>query len=274
MRTRFAPSPTGLLHLGHAYAVLCAWHEAQEGKGEFLVRIEDIDFTRCRPNFEEAIFEDLEWLGLKWPLPVWRQSERMTTYRDALDRLQRLGVVYPCFCTRQEMASIDAPQGPEGPLYSGVCRGKSADERAELLAAQKPFALRLNVEKAKRLAGPVTWIDLDLGVVRATPELLGDVVIARKDIMTSYHLAVTVDDAAQNITVVTRGEDLLPSTHVHRLLQALLDLPVPVWRHHKLICDETGRRLAKRDDARSLRSLRLEGCSRTDIARLIGQKLP
>src|SRR5688572_21552375 len=187
MLTRFAPSPTGYLHLGHAYAALCAWNEAQQGSGEFLLRIEDIDSTRCRPHFEEAIFEDLAWLGLAWPLPVWRQSDRMNQYRDALGRLQRLGVVYPCFCTRQDMASIDAPQGLDGPIYPGTCRARSEDERSELIASGKPHAFRLNVGKAMRLAGPLTWIDLDFGLTPVTPDLLGDVVIARKDIETSYH---------------------------------------------------------------------------------------
>jgi glutamyl-Q tRNA(Asp) synthetase len=269
MFTRFAPSPTGLLHLGHAYAAFRAWDEAQQGRGGFLLRIEDIDSTRCRPHFEEAIFEDLAWLDLSWPRPVWRQSERLPAYREALDRLQRLGVVYPCFCTRQEMASIDAPQGPDGPVYPGTCRARPEDERARLLSAGKPCAFRLDTAKAMRLAGPLTWIDLDRGLIKAAPEVLGDIVIARKDIATSYHLAVTVDDAAQHITVVTRGEDLFSSTHIHRLLQALLDLPVPVWRHHLLICDESGKRLAKRDESRSLQSLRLQGIPPAKIRRMV-----
>ena len=259
MTTRFAPSPNGLLHLGHAYAAVRAWDEAQAGGGTFLLRLEDIDTTRCRSHYEAAIFEDLAWLGLNWPEPVWRQSERMPVYREALDRLERLGVLYPCFCTRAELAAIDAPQGPEGPLYSGTCRGMFHMEREEQLASGEPFCLRLDTAKAFRLTGPLTWIDLDRGLQKADPAALGDVVLARKDIATSYHLAVTVDDAAQHITVVTRGEDLFSSTHIHRLIQALLDLPVPVWRHHRLICDEHGKRLAKRDDARSIRSFREQG---------------
>jgi glutamyl-Q tRNA(Asp) synthetase len=269
MLARFAPSPTGLLHLGHAYAALFAWDQAQQGRGELLLRIEDIDSTRCRPHFEEAIFEDLTWLGLTWPVPVWRQSERMRTYSEAFDRLERLGVIYPCFCTRQEIASIEAPQGPDGPVYAGTCRTKSVDEQAELLATGKPCAFRLNAAKAVRLTGPLTWIDLDRGIRSATPELLGDVVLARKDIATSYHLAVTVDDAAQHVTVVTRGEDLFSSTHIHRLLQALLDLPIPVWRHHRLICDENGKRLAKRDDARSIRSFREQGLTPFQVRAMV-----
>lgn len=273
MTTRFAPSPTGLLHLGHAFAAWRAWEEAQAGKGIFLLRLEDIDTTRCRAHYEEAIFEDLAWLGLRWPEPVWRQSERMPFYKAALDRLERLGVLYPCFCTRAELATLDAPQGPEGPLYPGTCRGMFHVERAERMASGVPYCLRLDVTKALRMTGPLTWIDLDRGLQKADPTLLGDVILARKDIATSYHLAVTVDDAAQHITVVTRGEDLFASTHIHRLLQALLDLPCPVWRHHRLICDENGKRLAKRDDARSLRAYRESGLSPADLRGMIPREL-
>ncbi len=265
MTTRFAPSPTGLLHLGHAFAALQAWKEAQAGIGTFLLRLEDIDTTRCRPQYEDAILEDLAWLGLMWPEPVWRQSDRMASYKDALDRLDRLGVLYPCFCTRAELAAIDAPQGPEGALYPGTCRRMFHVEREERMASGATYCLRLDVEKAARLTGPLTWIDLDRGLQQANPAVLGDVVMARKDIATSYHLAVTVDDAAQHITVVTRGEDLFLSTHIHRLLQALLGLSVPVWRHHRLICDEHGKRLAKRDDARSIRSFRDQGETADDV---------
>lgn len=259
MLTRFAPSPTGLLHAGHAFAALRARDEAAAGGGTMLLRLEDIDTTRCRAHWETAIFEDLHWLGLDWPEPVLRQSERLPAYQAAMDRLEHLGVIYPCFCTRRELAAIDAPQGPDGPLYPGTCRSIPDSERRERRAAAASYALRLDVAKAIRLAGPLTWIDLDRGLQAARPEWLGDVVLARKDIATSYHLAVTVDDAAQHITVVTRGEDLFASTHIHRLLQALLGLPVPVWRHHRLICDASGKRLAKRDDARSLRSFREAG---------------
>jgi glutamyl-Q tRNA(Asp) synthetase len=268
VRTRFAPSPSGWLHLGHACAALVAWDEAQRGDGEFLVRIEDIDFTRCRAEFEQAIFDDLHWLGLSWPEPVWRQSQRLDAYRSALDRLEEMGVVYPCFCTRQEIAgALSAPQGPEGPLYPGACRNLSASERQERISAGKPFAVRLDVAKAAAQAGPLRWKDLAHGEFAAQPEILGDVVLARKDIATSYHLAVTVDDAAQEITLVTRGEDLLAATHLHRLLQALLGLPTPVWKHHRLIGDATGRRLAKRDNAASLRSLRENGATADSLRR-------
>lgn len=269
MLTRFAPSPTGLLHLGHAYAAWRAWDEAQSARGMFLLRLEDIDTSRCRDHYEEAIYEDLSWLGFQWPLPVWRQSGRMAVYRSALERLEALGVIYPCFCTRKELAAIDAPQGPDGPLYPGTCRSLSISERTGRLATAPGCSLRLDVAKACRLAGPLTWIDLDHGLQQCSPALLGDVVLARKDIATSYHLAVTVDDAAQNITVITRGADLFASTHIHRLLQALLDLPVPVWRHHRLICDEHGNRLAKRDDARSIRSYRDQGMTPADVRRMV-----
>ena len=268
MLTRFAPSPSGLLHLGHACAALRAWEEANAGGGKMLLRLEDIDSGRCRPHYEAAIFADLAWLGLTWPEPVWRQSERMAFYKLALGRLERLGVVYPCFCTRAELAGIDAPQGPEGALYPGTCRGLLPGEREERMASGVPYCLRLDTGKAARLAGSLTWIDLDRGLQQCSPALLGDVVLARKDIATSYHLSVTVDDAAQQITVVTRGEDLLTSTHIHRLLQALLGLPVPVWRHHGLVCDEHGKRLAKRDDARSIRSYREQGFRPEDVKRM------
>ncbi len=269
MVTRFAPSPTGLLHLGHAFAALRAWREAQAGGGTMLLRLEDIDSTRCRPHFEKAIFEDLHWLGLSWPLPVWRQSERLPVYREALDKLTSMGLIYPCFCTRQELARIDAPQGPDGPLYLGHCRGLSGGERATLMESGRTYALRLDTLKACQLTGPLIWNDLDTGTIVARPELLGDVVLARKDIATSYHLSVTVDDAAQQITVVTRGEDLFASTHIHRLLQELLHLPVPAWRHHRLIRDEFGNRLAKRDMARSLQSLRDQGSSASEVVKAV-----
>lgn len=270
MITRFAPSPTGLLHLGHAFAAIRAWDEAQAGRGTFLLRLEDIDTDRCRPEYEQAILDDLAWLGLSWPQPVWRQSQRMPAYREALDRLDRLGVIYPCVCTRQEIAaSVSAPHGTHGALYPGTCRNLSEGQREALLAHASSFSLRLDVAKAIRLTGPLAWIDLDRGLIKAAPEQLGDVVLARKDIATSYHLAVTVDDAAQHITVITRGEDLFASTHIHRLLQSLLGLPVPVWRHHRLICDESGKRLAKRDDALSLRSLRERGMTPAGIQRMV-----
>lgn len=261
--TRFAPSPTGWLHLGHAYAALFA-HEAAAG-GRFLIRLEDIDGTRARPEYEEAIFEDLAWLGLQWEKPVRRQSDHFDDYRSALAKLEALDVLYPCFCTRREIQEEiaragNAPQGPDGPLYPGTCRNRSANERAERIAAGEAYALRLDVAKAAKLVRKeLTWTDRGRGSFKAQPDVFGDVVLARKDTPASYHLAVVVDDALQGITLVTRGEDLLEATHLHRYLQELLVLPVPEWHHHRLITDETGRRLAKRDDARSLRSLRTAG---------------
>lgn len=274
--TRFAPSPTGLLHLGHVVAAHVAWQQAQASGGTFLLRMEDIDGTRCREEYYKAITDDLHWLGMAWPEPAWRQSERLLVYRAALDRLDAMGLIYPCFCTRQEIAAaVSAPQGPpgqEGPLYPGTCRSLSPQERADRMAAAagkaQSYALRLDVHRAAAMTGPLTWLDRRAGLQQARPELLGDVVLARRDIATSYHLAVTVDDAAQGITLVTRGEDLFSSTHIHRLLQALLDLPVPEWLHHGLVCDDQGRRLAKRDNARALRTLRESGRSADDVLRL------
>lgn len=270
LRTRFAPSPTGLLHLGHAHGALFAWHQAKDHGGEFLLRIEDIDVGRCRREFDSAIMEDLAWLGLSWPAPVRRQSAHMADYQAALDRLAGQDLLYPCFCTRRDIAEEiarsgaaphSAPMGPDGPLYPGICRALDADERAARLTAGTPYALRLDVAKAGERAGRLTWHDRRHGDFTATPEIHGDAVLARKDVATSYHLSVVVDDALQDVTLVTRGEDLLPATHLHRLLQALLGLPVPEYHHHGLLTDETGRRLAKRDDARSLRGLRESGHS-------------
>lgn len=272
--TRFAPSPTGWLHLGHAYAALFALDAAVGGR--FLIRLEDIDGTRARPEYEEAIFEDLAWLGLNWETPVRRQSDHFDDYRAALSKLEALGVLYPCFCTRREIQEEiaragNAPQGPDGPLYPGTCRGRGLDERTERITAGEAYALRLDVAQAMKLAGEnLAWTDRGRGCFKAKPDVFGDVVLARKDTPASYHLSVVVDDALQDITLVTRGEDLLEATHLHRLLQELLGLSVPEWQHHRLITDETGKRLAKRDAARSLRSLRAAGwtpeCVRAALA--------
>ena len=273
--TRFAPSPTGLLHLGHAHSALFSWYQARAAGGRFLLRIEDIDVGRCRPEFEAAIFEDLAWLGLEWPEPVRRQSDHMAEYRDALDRLEERGLLYPCFCTRKEIqAEIErassAPHGPDGSLYPGICRHLSEDERTARAAGDRPHALRLDMARALETAGPIDWCERDSGPQRATPELFGDVVVARKDIATSYHLAVTWDDARQGVTLVTRGRDLFAASHVHRLLQALLGLPVPEWHHHDLLTDEAGQRLAKRHDALSLRALRQAGHSPAEVRAMAG----
>jgi glutamyl-Q tRNA(Asp) synthetase len=273
--TRFAPSPTGRLHLGHALSALEGWHAAKTAGGRFLLRIEDIDRARCRPEFEQAIEEDLAWLGLDWEKPLRRQSEHMGDYREALAKLEAMGLVYPCFCTRKEIAaevaaSGAAPQGPDGPLYPGTCRGLSDLERKRRIAAGLPFALRLDVARAARRVGALAWEEEGRGPVAVDPLLHGDVVIARKDIPTSYHLAVTLDDAIQGVTLVTRGEDLLPATHIHRLLQALLDLPAPRYRHHRLIRDANGKRLAKREDADSLAALKARGADPARIRAELG----
>lgn len=261
--TRFAPSPTGLLHLGHAYAALYAWRRARDaggGGGRFLLRLEDIDEGRCREEFAGAIVRDLAWLGLDWDGEVRRQSRHLAEYSAALARLERDGLLYPCFCTRADIArALDAPQGPEGPVYPGTCRALSADERAEKIAEGRSFALRLDVAKALARTGPLAWQDEVAGTVAVDPLALGDVVLGRKDAPTSYHLAVTLDDAAQGVSLVTRGADLFAATHVHRLLQALFDLPVPLYHHHRLLTDAGGRRLAKRDKALTLASLRQSG---------------
>ena len=276
MRTRFAPSPTGLLHLGHAFAAGFAQREAAQAGGELLIRLEDIDITRTRPEFEAALFEDLGWLGLSWPEPVRKQSEHFDDYRAALAKLEALDLLYPCFCTRKEIqaeisAAGQAPQGPDGLLYPGTCRSRSPFEREDRIASGAPYALRLDVENALRMTGKVLrWLDLAHGEFEARPELFGDVVLARKETPTSYHLAVVVDDARQGITLVTRGEDLLPATHLHRLLQELLGLPVPQWKHHRLITDEYGKRLAKRDNTRSIRSLRESGWTGERVWKAVG----
>ena len=272
--TRFAPSPTGWLHLGHAYAALFAARRAEGGR--FLVRLEDIDGTRARPEYEEALFEDLAWLGLNWELPVRRQSEHFDEYRAGLQSLDSMGLLYPCFCTRkeiqEEIARADhAPHGPDGVLYPGTCRARSTDEKAERIAKGEAYALRLDVEKALSLIGKeLSWEDAARGEFIATPAIFGDVVLARKDTPASYHLAVVLDDARQGITLVTRGEDLLEATHLHRLLIELLHLPVPQWEHHRLIVDEAGRRLAKRDNARALRTLREQGWTRDRVLAELG----
>ncbi len=268
--TRFAPSPTGLLHLGHAHSALFAWHQAEASGGRFLLRIEDIDQGRCRPEFEAAIYEDLTWLGLTWETPPRRQTDCLATYAQALDGLAARDLLYPCFCTRKDIqAEIaragSAPQGPDGPLYPGICRAMDEGERRARLARGEGHALRLDMTRAAEQAGPLLWEDLAQGVQRADPGRFGDVVLARKDIATSYHLAVTLDDADQGVTLVTRGRDLFEASHLHRLLQALLDLPVPRWWHHELLSDAAGKRLAKRHDALSIRALREQGLGPEEV---------
>lgn len=269
--TRFAPSPTGLLHAGHAWSALFAWEAAMKEGGRFLLRIEDIDFTRCRPEFETAIMEDLQWLGISWEQPVRRQSDHLADYAAAAQRLQSLKLLYPCFCTRRDIQreieqAGGAPHGFEGPLYPGICRRLSDDERQSRMASGQQFALRLDLQRAlEYVSCDLEWVDLTAGPQKACPELLGDVVLVRKDIGCSYHLAVVHDDALQGVTRITRGMDLFEATHLHRLLQALLDLPTPEYHHHSLIVDSDGKRLAKRDNAPTIRSLRAQGVSRDEF---------
>lgn len=267
--TRFAPSPTGPLHLGHAFAALVA---AERGD-RFLLRLEDIDTARSKPEWEQAAFDDLAWLGLRWETPVLRQSTRLPAYRAALARLEELGLTYRCTCTRADIrAALSAPQesalalGPDGPVYPGTCRA----------AGHREGAVRLNMERTMGLLGEVAFTDTgtspghhvyDAGFMTSE---IGDVVLARRDIGTSYHLAVVVDDAFQGITEVTRGEDLFPATAIHIALQRLLGLPTPAYHHHRLIRDAAGKRLAKRDDAHALAKYRAEGATPDDIRRMVG----
>jgi glutamyl-Q tRNA(Asp) synthetase len=263
--TRFAPSPTGHLHVGHALSALTGWRRAREAGGRFLLRLEDIDPTRCRPEFADAIQEDLAWLGMDWDGPVRVQSEHMDEYAAVLDTLRARGLIYPCFCSRadiQRRTVATAPHGPDGgPLYPGTCRGLSKTERSS--RAHEPHALRLDMARAA-IEG-LTFREEAEGLVAANPSRFGDVVLARKDMPCSYHLCVTHDDALQGVTLVTRGEDLKEATHVHRLLQALMGWPVPDYAHHALLTDDTGRRLAKRDKSLTLRALREAGVTAAEI---------
>jgi glutamyl-Q tRNA(Asp) synthetase len=286
---RFAPSPNGYLHLGHAYSALFSWRTACAMKGRFLLRIEDIDTGRSRTEYEAAIYEDLAWLGIEWEEPVRRQSEHFAFYKEYLDRLSSLGLIYPCFATRREIADAakvrnDPPlRDPDGAyLYPGLHRDMPDVERQARIASGQSYALRLDMAKAVELAadiagGPVRFHSFALeegeavtSIEVAKPERWGDVVLARKDTPASYHLAVTADDAWQGVTHITRGADLLAATDIHRLLQILLNLPEPVYCHHPLVFDETGRKLSKSFGDRSLRSLRAEGRTREDVIRLAG----
>ncbi|HZP99249.1 MAG TPA: tRNA glutamyl-Q(34) synthetase GluQRS [Reyranella sp.] len=273
--TRFAPSPTGELHLGHAYSACIAWRRAREAGGKFLLRIEDIDIRRCRREFETAIMADLQWLGFTWNGEVRRQSDHFRDYGEVLDQLDARDLIYPCFCSRADIAAAgSAPHGPDGPLYPGTCRALSRQERRDRIEAGREFCLRLDCARAAKQAGPYAFFDEGQGRIDGNPLLFGDVVLARKDTPTSYHLAVTVDDHFQGVTLVTRGEDLLPSTHVHGLLQKLLGYETPRYAHHKLLTDETGRRFAKRDKAVTLRSLRERGRTPAEIRALLDRAHP
>lgn len=270
--TRFAPSPTGDLHLGHAYSAWFAFDIAARTGGRFLVRIEDIDRGRCREDFVTRNLEDLQWLGIRWEEPVIRQSARMAAYAEALARLSVLGVTYPCLCTRRQIRDeIDAAAGAPQPadvkpsVYPGLCRGRDRRETDAAIASGAPFAIRLDAAKALALAGDLTWTDVVHGPQAVSLADEGDVVIARKEMATSYHLAVVVDDVAQGVTHVTRGEDLFDATHVHRLLYALLGHNPPLWHHHRLCRDASGRRLAKRSRDLAIRELRDRGLAPADV---------
>lgn len=251
IRTRFAPSPNGPLHLGHAYAAVMAHDLARSRGGEFLLRIEDIDGARSRPEYVEEIFRDLEWLGLEWDGEVVFQSRRLENYAEAGERLKAMGLLYPCRCTRAEISAMANETGPDGPIYPGTCRDREIDPQNA--------AWRLNIARGTALAGPLTWTDDRLGLQAARPGLFGDLVLLRKDLPASYHLAATLDDAADGITLVTRGADLFKASHVHRLLQALLGLPEPVWHHHDLLTGPDGTKLAKRRGSPALADRRRAG---------------
>ena len=282
---RFAPSPNGYLHLGHAYSALLNFDSARRAGGRLLLRIEDIDATRCRPEYEAAISEDLAWLGITWDTPVRRQSEHLPVYREAVEKLSSLGLIYPAFESRAEIARLVAerkaqapwPRDPDGaPLYPGAAKRLSSGERARLIEAGAPFALRLDMAAACARAGALSWTEHgegpagETGIVAARPEAWGDVILARKETPTSYHLSVVIDDALQGITDIVRGQDLFWSTAVHRLLQQLLGLPTPNYRHHRLILDAAGRKLSKSTAATGLRELRSQGATPADIRRLVG----
>jgi glutamyl-Q tRNA(Asp) synthetase len=273
--TRFAPSPTGYLHLGHAFSAFNAWKRARSAGGQFLLRLEDIDPGRCRPHFATAILDDLTWLGLVWDGPVRTQSEHLADYQAALDALRERHLIYPCFCTRADIAreisaSASAPHAPDGaPLYPGTCRRLSPAERTTKIAVGKPFALRLDM--AAVLQPDLSYQEEGGGRIACHPEQFGDVVLARKDAPASYHLCVTHDDALQGVTLVTRGEDLQPATSLHRLLQTLMEWEAPAYAHHHLLTNPAGRRLAKRDKAMTLRSLRAEGVSARAIIQQVDQ---
>lgn len=282
---RFAPSPNGYLHLGHAYSALLNFDLARAAGGRMLLRIEDIDATRCRPEYEAAITEDLAWLGIAWEPQVRRQSDHLNLYREAVDKLASRGLVFPAFESRAEIAGLVAareasdpwPRDPDGaPLYPGRGKQLTRAERDELIADGTPYALRLDMAAALVRVGDLSWHDDghgpngETGEIIARPQDWGDVIIARKETPTSYHLSVAIDDALQGVTNVVRGADLFWSTSVHRLLQSLLGLPAPTYRHHDLIRDTAGRKLSKSDGATALRQLRADGATPADIRSLVG----
>lgn len=271
--TRFAPSPTGHLHLGHLHSALLGWHAATVNRGRFLLRIEDIDPARCRPDFEQAIIEDLHWVGLDWQGDIRRQSDHLDFYRAGLLRLAELDLIYPCFCSRKDIATaVAAPHDGETTVYPGTCRDLPKNLVAERQARGDPYALRFDSRRAAALTGPLTFDDHLQGRISVDPDLLGDVVLARRDAPASYHLCVTLDDDLQGVTLITRGIDLLPATHMHRQLQAVLGLARPDYHHHLLLTNEAGQRLAKRDKSLSLRQMRENGLSPATVRSLAGEE--
>jgi glutamyl-Q tRNA(Asp) synthetase len=282
---RFAPSPNGYLHLGHALSALLNFDMARAAGGRLLLRIEDIDETRCRPEYEQAIFEDLAWLGIEWEEPVRRQNEHLDDYRAALAKLEAQGLLYPSFESRAEIATLVAereragswPRDPDGaPLYPGNAKSMSPAERQRRTEARERYALRLDMATAMARAGELTWMEMgqrpngDHGSVRAMPDAWGDVILARKEAPTSYHLSVVVDDALQGVTYVVRGQDLFHATSVHRLLQMLLGLPAPAYHHHRLLLDGEGKKLSKSTQATGLRELRAQGVTPAEIRKMVG----
>ena len=256
--SRFAPSPNGSLHLGHAYAAIVAHDLVRERGGRFLLRIEDIDGERSRPELADEFRADLEWLGLEWE-EVPAQSTRLASYEETARDLLHRGLLYPCTCTRADIQAAEPRFGPEGAIYPGTCKGRMLDP-------EKPAALRLDVDRAMAEVGEIFWEDELAGLIMADPRPFGDVVLVRKDAPASYHLAMTLDDAADGVTLVTRGQDLFALTHVHRVLQALLGLPVPEWHHHPILVDESGQKLAKRRGSPSLADRRLAGEDGRELA--------
>jgi len=282
---RFAPSPNGFLHLGHAFSALLNYELARQSGGRFLLRIEDIDATRCRPEFEAAIYEDLGWLGISWETPERRQSEHLSDFRAAVEKLSDRGLIYPAFESRAEIARLVAeretaspwPRDPDGaPLYPGAAKSFSAAARRQLIEQGMPYALRLDMAAACAQVPHLNWVehgegpDGETGIVAARPGAWGDVILARKEMPTSYHLSVVIDDALQGVTDVVRGQDLFWSTSVHRLLQSLLGIPQPAYRHHRLVLDGAGQKLSKSTKATALRELRRDGATPGDIRRLVG----
>jgi len=282
---RFAPSPNGYLHLGHAHSALLNFDLAGQAKGRFLLRIEDIDATRCRPEFEAAIYEDLGWLGISWETPARRQSDHFSEYREVVEKLSRRGLIYPAFESRAEIAHLVAqretdapwPRDPDGaPLYPGAAKSLSAEARRQLIERGVPYALRLDMAAALAQASDLNWVEHgagpngETGIVTARPQAWGDVILARKETPTSYHLSVVIDDALQGVTDVVRGQDLFWSTSVHRLLQSLLGIPQPAYRHHRLVVDSAGQKLSKSTKSTALRDLRAAGATPADIRSLVG----